>query len=298
MIALEGVSKAFGQHHVLSDLSFEIGERERLAIIGESGTGKSTLGKLLLGLIRPSAGRYRFDGQDVAALRGESLRRWRWSVQAVFQNPALSLDPRMRIRDLITEPLVVRGGLGRSQLLASAGEGLEMVGLPTSMLDRYPHQLSGGQRQRVAIARAMSVHPRLLVLDEPLSALDMSVRAQVLRLLERLVDERGITVVFITHDISTMWQLCDRAIVLHGGRVVEDAPSRPLIDAPRHPYSDLLVTAVRRLGEPEPPPALDSAGSGGCSFAARCPIAKERCVAEAPELRIVGEHRLARCHFA
>ncbi|MDX3111443.1 ATP-binding cassette domain-containing protein [Nonomuraea angiospora] len=229
--------------HALKDVSLTVGRGERYGIVGESGSGKSTLLRLLCGLDQPTGGSIRFDGQEIAGRPERRLRFLRENLQIVFQDPMSSLDPRMRVRDLIAEPLVALGLPAGDRV----SELLEAVGLPASSAERYPHQFSGGQRQRIAIARALAPRPKVLVADEPVSALDVSVRGQILNLLADLVDELGLTLVFVSHDLSVVRHVCETVAVMSRGEIVESGPVDEVWAAPAHAYTRTLLQAVPTL---------------------------------------------------
>jgi oligopeptide/dipeptide ABC transporter ATP-binding protein len=305
MIELRGVDKSYGAARILRGVDFQVNEGESVAVIGESGSGKTTLSRILLRLTEPGAGSYTFAGQDVLALKGEALRHWRHNVQAVFQNPWQSLNPRLRVGRLLTEPVEAVEGLTRRERRRRAGELLELVGLPAHLVRHYPRELSGGQRQRIAIARAVSVRPRLLVLDEPVSSLDVSLRAQILNLLKGLIDEFGTSVVYVTHDLATVSYICSRAYVLYQGTIMEELSAAKLASQPDNPYTDMLRSSVLRIGQPGHVPArpglrnITTLGEG-CVFADRCRHGQDACVQSAPELQPVEASGLwkSRCHFA
>ncbi len=289
-------------------VSFAIERGRTLALVGESGCGKTTVARTILRLTEPTAGRVRFDGVDTLALDGERMRALRRRLQMVFQDPYGSLNPRMRVRDTVREPLEIHGLVARGQRDRRVVTLLEEVGIAAALAGCYPHELSGGQRQRVGIARALAVEPELLVCDEPVSALDVSVQAQVLNLLADLRDRRGLTYLFIAHDLAVVRHIADQVAVMYLGRIVEQAQAAALYHGPRHPYTAALLSAIpvpdpaarrRRIvpvGEPpspaHPPP--------GCPFHPRCPHPKknERCRTEAPVLREVAPGHVAACHFA
>jgi oligopeptide/dipeptide ABC transporter ATP-binding protein len=276
---------------------------EVLGIVGESGCGKTTLGRALVGLLAPSAGTLRVEGRDVATLSSAERRRMTRDVQMVFQDPFASLNPRKRIRQILALPFQVHGlapGAGREARLRELAA---LVGLAPEHLDRWPHELSGGQRQRVGIARALALQPKAVVLDEPLSALDMSIQSQVLNLLVELQERLNLSYVFISHDLSIVEYLCDTVAVMYLGRVVETAPAAALFAAPRHPYTQALLDSVPHRERASRPLAGDVPGllhaPAGCSFHTRCPLAEPRCRESAPELRTIdtgGLHRAA-CHL-
>jgi peptide/nickel transport system ATP-binding protein len=314
MIELEGIRKSFGNHEVLRGCGLSLAKGDAVAVIGQSGSGKTTLGRILLRLLEPTSGAYRFDGVDVVSLRGRELRDWRHKVQAVFQNPWESLNPRQRVWQLVSEPLYIATGL-RGRKARDRAEGLlDEVGLPSNFVDYYPRQLSGGQRQRVAIARALSVRPELLVLDEPVSSLDVSLRSQILLLVKDLVKRYGTTVLYITHDIVTIPYLCSRTYVLYEGTVMEELEADQLVSGPDNPYTCTLRNSVVALGSElsrhtsDPGGRPDAVVAGdrslghatGCVFASRCDYAVERCREVAPALEaIAGRHDWrSRCHFA
>lgn len=269
------------------DLTLNRGET--LGIVGESGCGKSTLARTVLRLEKAREGSITLNGQNVLALRGPALRAYRRAVQVVFQDPQASLNPRHTVLDLLTEAMLAHKLVTREGRRAAAARLLSDVGLPEDVLDRYPHAFSGGQRQRVCIARALALGPQLLICDEAVSALDLSVRAQVLNLLQELKDRHGLSYLFITHDIGVVQHLADRIAVMYLGKIVETGPADVVLQAPAHPYTQLLLRAVPRIGTPlpeegatveaVPPPDLR-----GCPFAPRCPLADDACRASAPGL--------------
>ena len=238
------VLRAGASVHALRGVSFEVQPGERFGIVGESGCGKSTLLRILAGLDQPTSGSVVIDGTDISRLAERKLRFLRERLQLVFQDPMSSLDPRMRVRDIIAEPLVAQGIGGRNERVA---ELLAAVGLQPDAADRFPHQFSGGQRQRISIARALAPRPGILVADEPVSALDVSVRAQVLNLITDLVEELSLTLVFVAHDLSVVQHVCERVAVMYEGQIVETGPTREVYENPQHPYTRKLVSAVPNL---------------------------------------------------
>ncbi len=286
-------------------VSFELAEGETLGLVGESGCGKSTLARTVLKLIEPTAGRILFRGRDIVPLRGRELRALRREMQIVFQDPYASLDPRLSVEAIVGEAFAIHGGAKDAERRARVLELLSHVGLREDHLGRYPHEFSGGQRQRIGIARALAVSPKLIVADEPLSALDVSVQAQIVNLLRELQDRRGLAYLFISHDLKIVEYLSDRVAVMYLGKIVETGRAADLYRAPQHPYTRALLSAVplpdptrRRtrliLEGDVPNPA---APPPGCAFHPRCPLALERCRQEAPALLAVGsgDGHLAAC---
>ncbi|MCM2268918.1 MAG: ABC transporter ATP-binding protein [Thermoanaerobaculia bacterium] len=285
------------------DLALDDGEL--VALVGESGSGKTTLGRSILRLIEPTSGEIRFRGEDLLALDREAMRRRRRNLQMVFQDPYSSLNPRLRVRDALFEPVEVHGLARRSERDAVVARLLAEVGLPGDAAGKYPHEFSGGQRQRIGIARALATSPDLLIADEPVSALDVSVRAQVINLLLELRQRRNLAILFIAHDLALVGRIADRIVVLYLGRVVEEGPATRVLREPRHPYTVALLSAVPSLqpgaagerillpGDPpspaHPPP--------GCRFHPRCPVAEARCRVESPTLEATADGRRIACHF-
>jgi oligopeptide/dipeptide ABC transporter ATP-binding protein len=277
-----------------------------LALVGESGSGKTTIGRAALRLVSAVGGTIRYEGKNIAGLRGRALKDYRRAAQIVFQDPDNSLDPRMRVGTSIAEALTAHRIVPRGQVREQAGKLLAEVGLDPAFVARYPHQLSGGQRQRVAIARALSVRPRMLVLDEPTSALDVRAQAAILRLIGTLRAQRSLSYLLITHNFGIVSELCEQTAVLYLGRVAESGPTGVLLGRPAHPYTRALRSAVPELGRGarrarvvlpgEPPDATRL--PPGCVFHPRCPLAVDRCRAEVPLLRPVGPGRMAACHRA
>lgn len=283
--------------------------RETLALVGESGCGKSTVARCLLRLVEPTAGSIRFGGEEVTAYRGARLRRYRRSVQIVFQDPFGSLSPRMRVGDLIAEPLLahrlVSDGIQARQRVS---ELLELVGLSPEQAGRYPHEFSGGQRQRIAIARALAPSPAMLILDEPIAALDASIGAQILNLLADLQDELGVSYLFISHDLSVVRHLAHRVSVMYLGKIVETAGSTAIFEVPQHPYTQTLVSAIplpdphkerrrqriRLTGEVPSPLCVPR----GCRFHPRCFKAQPGCAQNEPPLEVVDHDHRAACFYA
>lgn len=291
--------------HAVSGVDLAVYEGETLALVGESGCGKSTLGRLLLGLLPPTQGQVFFDGQDLAALPPARLRALRRQMQLVFQDAAAALNPRWTVGQSLAEPLRIHNLCPRGEYAARGAALLTQVGLAPDLLDRYPHQLSGGQRQRVGLARALALSPRLVVCDEPVSALDVSVQAQMLNLLADLQAAQGLTYVLISHDLGVVRHSADRVCVMFLGRVCEVGPTQALFSAPRHPYTKFLLDSVprpdpTRRGESGPPLAGEIPSPvhppSGCRFRTRCPYAQDICAQTVPPLTGAGDHQAA-CHF-
>lgn len=288
----------------LDDVSLSIAPGETVGLVGESGSGKSTLARIALKLLTPTSGELRFRDQSVDA-HGASLRQFRSQVQAVFQDPYASLNPRMRIGDSVAEPLLSMPRASRqADLKAAVAQVLQTVELPADAAQRYPHQFSGGQRQRIAIARALILQPALVVLDEPISALDVSIRAQILNLLADLRQRMGMAYLFIAHDLPAVAAISDRIAVMYCGQLIETGPAAQVASAPRHPYTKMLFASVLDPHDPrawerplpigEPASPVDP--PSGCRFHPRCPFAMDRCRSEAPQLRASDGGQI-RCHL-
>ena len=291
--------------HAVSGVSLQIARGETLGLVGESGCGKSTLGRAVLQLRRAVSGRVVFDGQDLTAMQGDALRRMRRRMQLIFQDPIASLNPRRRIGDIIAEPLVISGVKDPKRRQELVCEVLGAVGLdPSLVAGRLPHEFSGGQCQRICIARALVLNPEFIICDEPVSALDVSIRAQILNLLEDMKARFGLTLLFIAHDLAVVKAVSDRVAVMYLGRLCEVGPSEQVFASPAHPYTALLIDAIPvpdpevrpaesvPVGEPPSPIAPPS----GCRFRTRCPRADQRCIDEVPELRPVAPDQYAACH--
>jgi len=298
-----------GAIKAVDGVNFEIYKRETLALAGESGCGKSTTGRLLLQLYRATTGRVLFAGQDITALKGEKLRRMRTRMQMIFQDPQASLNPRMTVGSIVGEPLEEHDVVqGRANKRIRVQDLLDAVGLNPSYASRYPHEFSGGQRQRIGIARALALNPEFIVCDEPIAALDVSIQAQVVNLLEDLQASFGLTYLFISHDLSMIRHIADRVAIMYLGKIMELGPSARVYDAPLHPYTKALLSAV-----PIPDPALESERRrtiltgdvpnaanppSGCPFRTRCPIAIDRCALEEPAWRELSTGHFVACHLA
>jgi peptide/nickel transport system ATP-binding protein len=289
----------------LDRISFDVGRGEALGIVGESGCGKSTAARVALRLTEADGGSVRFDGIDVLQAGTAEMIRLRRRMQIIFQDPASSLDPRQRIGDALGEPLRVHGIASGQALRETVDQLLVEVGLPKSAANRYPHEFSGGQRQRIGIARALTLGPDLIFADEPVSALDVSVQAQILQLLENLRERRALAFVFISHDLGVVRHFCQRVVVMYLGRVVEAGPVPEIFETPLHPYTQLLKASspvpdpekpvIMAFQEGEPPSPVNP--PSGCHFHTRCPQAHERCRQEAPVLREVAPGRTVSCHL-
>lgn len=301
--------RTVGHVRAVDDITFSVKRGQTLGLVGESGSGKTTIGRTLIRLYKPTAGEILFNGQDLAKLRGEQLRQMRRRVQMVFQDPYASLNPRYTIGSLVSEPMHIYNLGTKQEIRERTMELLRVVGLRPEYIDRYPHEFSGGQRQRIAVARALAINPEFVIADEPVSALDVSVRAQVLNLLQRLQKQFNLTYLFVSHDLSVVRHVADRIAVMYLGKIVEIADRDELYAAPKHPYTKALLSAV-----PIPDPKIERQRQriilsgdlpspinipSGCRFHTRCPMAQSICreaepVFEAKE----GREHLAACHFA
>jgi len=300
------LAKQVGTVRAVDGVSFALNRGETLALVGESGCGKSTTARLVLRLIEPSAGTLRFAGEDITGIGGSALRAMRRRMQIVFQDPYASLNPRLTVAETIAEPMQVHGIGDAASRRRRVEELLSLVGLRSFHAQRYPHEFSGGQRQRIGIARALSVQPDLVVCDEPVSALDVSIQAQVVNLLKDLQRRFGLAYLFIAHDLAVVKHVADRVAVMYLGQIVETASKHDLFTSPRHPYTRALLAAIphpdpRRRGQVKPlggdlPSPLNP--PQGCRFHTRCPFAQERCRQEVPELRRLAPGHEAACHFA
>lgn len=289
--------------NILQGISFDIGKGEVVGLVGESGSGKTTIGRSVLRLVEPSSGSVRFDGKELTDLSASALRQQRPRMQYIFQDPFASLSPRMTIGEILTEGLKIQGIGSARDRLERAQAALAQVELPADAINRYAHEFSGGQRQRIGIARALTLSPEFIVADEPVSALDVSIQAQVINLLRELQQRLGLTMLFISHDLAVVEYICDRVIVLYLGRIMEIAPSADLYARPQHPYTRALLSAIpspdpdaRRdrqilkgdIPSPANPPS-------GCVFRTRCPSALDACAATVPQLREVAPGQYKAC---
>nr|WP_177296214.1 dipeptide ABC transporter ATP-binding protein [uncultured Blautia sp.] len=315
LVSVKNISKTFSANkgmfgkkkfvHAVNDVSFDIMPGETFSLVGESGCGKSTTGKLIDHLIAPDQGEIWFQGKDISKISDNEMRPLRSEIQMVFQDPYGSLNPRMKVQDLIGEPLLIHTNMTAGERLKKVHELLGVVGLSPSHGERYPHEFSGGQRQRIGIARALTVQPKLIIADEPVSALDVSIQAQVLNLLQQLQKDYNLTYLFISHDLSVVEMISDRIGVMYLGTIVETAPKKELYANPRHPYTRALLSAVPipdpekkssriilqgDLPSPSNPPS-------GCLFHTRCPYCTEKCKCERPQPVEIAPGHIVKCHY-
>lgn len=300
-----GTKKAPLVVHAVSDVNLEIYEGETLALVGESGCGKSTLGRVLIRLLEPTSGEVDFEGVNIAGLSTAEFAQYRKQMQIIFQDPYASLNPRMSVKQIIEEPLVTYGMKDKKELETRVKELMKEVGIPEEFYNRYPHQFSGGQRQRIGIARAIALNPRLIICDEPVSALDVSIQSQVLNLLKDLQEQYNLTYLFISHDLSVVKFIADRVCVMFLGSICEIGATDELYDHPLHPYTKFLLNAIPKadprlrseekelltgeIPSPVNPPS-------GCRFHTRCPYAQDICSQKAPECKGIGDRKVF-CHF-
>lgn len=299
--------KQIGAVHAVDDISFDIHRGETLGLVGESGCGKSTTGRTIIQLYRPTSGKVYFEGVDLVSLKGDDLRRMRRKMQMIFQDPYASLNPRMTVGDIIGEPLIIHKVASGKEVQERVEHLLELVGLNPAFSNRYPHEFSGGQRQRIGVARALALQPLLIVCDEPISALDVSIQAQVVNLLEDLQDQFHLTYLFIAHDLSMVRHISDRVAVMYLGKIVELTSSKELYDNPLHPYTQALLSAV-----PVPDPGVEEKRQriilqgdvpspvnppSGCRFRTRCPLATAICAEQQPEWRQISPGHWVACHM-
>lgn len=290
-----------GRVKAVDDVSLTVRKGETLGLVGESGCGKSTLGRTLIRLYEPTAGEITFENENFLKVGGGKLRALRKDIQMIFQDPYASLDPRMTVGQAIRQPLDIHGLMTMSERIQRVRELLELVGLKSSYFNRYPHEFSGGQRQRISIARAIALNPKLIICDEPVSALDVSVQAQVLNLLKDIQEKLGLTYIFISHDLSVIEHVCDRVAVMYLGKIVEIASRDELFQNPKHPYTQALIHAIPQIGvgkkkikrslQGEVPSPINP--PSGCTFHPRCPHKMDICVAQTPVLKGINGHEEA-----
>ncbi len=291
------IKKGFFQKHVadvkaVDDISLSVRRGETLGLVGESGCGKSTLGRTLIRLYEPTSGQIEFDGNDFRKSRGQKLRDLRRDIQMIFQDPYASLDPRMTVGQIIEQPFVIHNQFQKAERELKVKQLLELVGLRPSHVNRYPHEFSGGQRQRISIARAIALEPKLIICDEPVSALDVSIQAQILNLLKDLQDRLGLTYIFISHDLSVIEHVCDRIAVMYLGKIVEVADRETLYHTPHHPYTQALLSSIPEIGTGKKKMVKILTGEipspinppSGCAFHPRCPSRIDKCSIETPKL--------------
>jgi oligopeptide/dipeptide ABC transporter ATP-binding protein len=294
-----------GLLHAVDDITFSINEGETLGVVGESGCGKSTLGRVLLHLINSTDGKIIYKGEDITVVNRHQLSKLRQEMQIIFQDPFSSLNPRMTVYQTIEEPMRIAGGFSSKEIEKRVYEMMETVGLTQKMVNTYPHELDGGRRQRIDIARALILNPKFIVCDEPVSSLDVSIQAQILNLMQDIQEQKKLTYIFITHDLSVVKYISNNIMVMYLGQMVEKAPSDDLFQYPLHPYTKALLSAVPipdvrhekhrvalkgELTSPINP-------KPGCRFASRCPYAKDICFKENPQTKLFGENHMVNCHF-
>ena len=297
--------RTIGNVKAVDGVSFSIAENEVLGLVGESGCGKSTVGRSILRLYEPTAGEVNFDGQDVLSLAGSGLKAMRRNMQIIFQDPMSSLNPRMTVGNIIEEPLIVHSMGDRKQRRKKTAELLDKVGLAGNVINRYPHEFSGGQCQRIGIARALALNPKLLIADEPVSALDVSIRAQIINLMIDLKNEFRLSYLFISHDLSVVRHISNRIAVMYLGKIVEIGAAEEVCDEPMHPYSRALLSAVPSMVRKKKTSRIILEGDvpspsnppSGCMFHTRCPIAKPDCSVNEPQLLEKSSGRLVRCPY-
>ena len=302
------IQRQVGAVHAVDGVSFDIYQGETLGLVGESGCGKSTTGRTVLQLYRPTSGAVNFDGVNLVSLKGEKLRLMRRKMQMIFQDPYASLNPRMTVGEIIGEPLIVHKVANQKEIQERISNLLEVVGLNAGFANRYPHEFSGGQRQRIGVARALALQPSFIVCDEPISALDVSIQAQVVNLLEDLQSQFNLTYLFIAHDLSMVRHISNRVAVMYLGAIVELTDRDELYNNPLHPYTQALLSAI-----PIPDPVADASRHrtilegdvpspvnppSGCRFRTRCPIAEAQCAESRPEFRELGPGHFVACHLA
>jgi len=299
----KGKNRKAGVVKAVDDVSFEIMKGETFGVVGESGCGKSTLGRALVRLLKPTEGEITLDGKAIAELKGEELKQMRKDAQIIFQDPSASLNPRRTIRQILMEPFEIHGMKGDVE--ARIQELIQLVGLDTYHLSRYPHELSGGQKQRVGIARALALEPKIIICDEAVSALDVSVQAQVLNLLQELKEKLGLTYFFISHNLNVVYQVSDRVAVMYLGKIVEIADYAQLYEKRYHPYTEALLSAIPQVGAGEKSERIRLEGElpspsnppSGCRFHTRCPKVCERCMKEEPVFREIEAGHYVACHL-
>lgn len=290
----------------VDDISFELFEGETLSIVGESGCGKSTTGRAILRLDEPTDGKVHYMGKNILTLNKKDMRKLRGDLQVIFQDPFASLNPRQMVKQILNEAMAIQNVVEKSKRKERMLELLGYVGLPPEALDRFPHEFSGGQRQRIGIARALAVNPKLIICDEAVSALDVSIQAQILNLLKKLQKQFKLTFLFISHDLSVVRHISDRVMVMYLGKVVEIAEKKEMFDSPLHPYTKALLSSIpvpdptlkrdRVILKGDVPSPIDP--PGGCRFHTRCPFAVEKCKQEEPPLRELVNNHFVSCHFA